>query len=229
MTELQISTSGRPMQASKWIPIQMLVDDEEIKDLFNQLGNFDIYSCGCLLQKGEGKITHQAFLESYHSYLSALKEGKIPQESAYAPAFSSILTASSDCIYAQHIHNDRTMLRASKPIIQLQSHEMDYSSADNKFRSMVFGADCILWGIQFSYPQLYENPETHEVEKVFENPKYVNTELFRILQRWTRENTIPAPFMVNGAKINGPMRLGKQCLSWINSHPQLKKKGILIA
>lgn len=230
MSELRDGAFGeQPMQASKWIQIQLLIDGDEIQDLFNSLGEFEIYRCGCILPRGEGKVDRKIFLDCYQSYISSLKAGKIPSEQEYAPFFSSILTLASDCLFVLPVGEKQQILRVAKPIVQLQSHEMDYSVVDGKFRSMVFGGESILWGFQFSYPQLYLNPQTKEIEKVFDNPNHVNTQLFRRMQQWTRTHTIPTPFLVNNIKINVPMRLGKFCLSWINMHPQLRKKGITVA
>lgn len=232
MSELGIregAVGEQPMQASKWIQVQLLLDADEMQDLFDHLGDFKIYRCGCVLAKGEGNISRQAFLDCYRSYVAHLKEGKVPPESTYSPFFTSILTLSSDCLFMLPLGEKQQMIRPAKPIIQLQSHEMDYSSVDGKFRSMVFGGESILWGLQLSYPQLYQNPETMEVEKVLEDPKHINTPLFRQLQHWVRLNTIPTPFLIDGHKTNVPMRLGKRCISWINQHPQLRKKGITVA
>ncbi len=41
-------------------------------------------------------------------------------------------------------------------------------------------------------------------------------------KQWVRDNTRATPFSVEGKKINATMRLGKNCFSWINHHPQLK-------
>jgi hypothetical protein len=66
------------------------------------------------------------------------------------------------------------------------------------------------------------------VEAVKETPSFPNTVLFHQIQRWMRGATIPTPFLVDGKGVNVPLRLGKRCLSWINTHAQLKAKGIRV-
>jgi hypothetical protein len=48
------------------------------------------------------------------------------------------------------------------------------------------------------------------------------------MQQWVRSHTIATPFEVEGKKVNVPIRLGKECLSRINSHPQLQAKGLRV-
>lgn len=227
---LRIATveSEPPMEASKWLKLQVLVENLEMSSLFDALGHFEIYLTGIITKFGEGQIAKPEFLNNYRYYIESLKNGEIPDESVYKPYFSAIFTVSSDILFSLPMPEGRQLIRASKPVIQLQAHSMDYSVHDGKFRPMVFGLDSILWGIQFSYPQLYLDPKTKEVHQVADNEMFPNTRLFRALQRWVRQETIPTPFQVGQEKVNVPMRLGKQCLGWINRHPQLVHKKLQV-
>ena len=108
-------------------------------------------------------------------------------------------------------------------MIQLQAHRFDYSPLDGKFRTMILGYDSVHWGLQFSYPHLFQN-EKLEVLTVNESEQFPNSALFKKLQRWVRAHTLATPFEVGGHKVNASIRLGKQCFPWINDHPQLKEK-----
>ena len=85
---------------------------------------------------------------------------------------------------------------------------------------MTFGADCITWGLQFSYPQIYQDPVTLEISKADRNEELSNSELFKNLIRWQRLTTRPTPFLTEKGLENIPIRIGKSCFSWINNHPQ---------
>jgi hypothetical protein len=220
--------SESPMEASKWLNLQALISEEEMNHLLEALGYFEIYFTGVLTRPGEEQVSKEDFLNKYRFYIEALMQGDIPEESVYRSFFNTIFTVSSDCLYAIPASNGRQLIRASKPIVQLQAHSMDYSILDGKFRSMVFGLDSILWGLQFSYPQLYLDPETKEILTIADNEMFPNTALFKKLQKWLRQETIPTPFQVGSNKINVPIRLGKKCLGWINKHPQLLKKNLAV-
>lgn len=234
MNDLRISThQEQPLQASKWLQIQALLDIDEMALLLDVLAPFYLFQCGSITQRGPGgeggqKESKEAFLARYNTYIESLKSGVLPPIPSYQLFFSSVLTVVNDCLYVVPIGDDRQLIRVSKPVIQMQACTIDYSPVDNKFRSMVFGSQNIPWGIQFSYPQLYQDPISKQPENVKDPVLYPNTHLFRILQKWMRQHTIPTPFIVDGKVINVPMRLGKHCLSWINKHPQLISKGISV-
>ena len=114
--------------------------------------------------------------------------------------FSTVLTTTPDAVYALDLGEGRQSVRIAYPVVQQQVHRLDYSTVDGKFRPMVLGLDSILWGIQYSYPQLFSNQQTLEVQQVNDSPDFPNTALFRSIQKWVRHNTIPTPFLVGGQK-----------------------------
>lgn len=215
------------MEASKWLQVQALLDLNEMTELFQALGDFKIYRIGAIIDSNETEFAREKFLETYSHYISELKKGKVPEESDYRSAFTSVITVSPDFVEAVPVEGSKQIIRVIKPVIHLLVHRLGYSVIEEKFRPMVKGKDSITWGVQFSYPQLFQEKE--EVFKVDESESFPNTHLFHILQKWMRQKTIPTPFLVEGKKMNVPIRLGKNCLSWINRHPQLIEKKITVA
>lgn len=214
------------MEASKWLEIQALLSAEEMETLFahlnSTLGTVHIYLTGVVTPEGQGEVPQDKFLQAYQSYSNALKQGLLPETDR--TLFSSVLSLSPQMLSVMKVGDNRQLQRLSRPCVQLQSHSMGYSEEDGKFYSMVFGPDSITWGLQFSYPQLFLDPNTKDILKVAETPDFPNTALFRAIQRWIRHNTIPTPMQTPRGSINLPVRLGKECLGWINSHPQFKNR-----
>lgn len=225
---LAIKSANEPYHASKWLSSALLIDGDEMRSLFDHLGNFYMFAVGRVVKENEACINHETFLNVYTRYIEILKTGQIPDEATYRPFFASVLTTSLDHLYALPVGKESQLIRIAKPVVQMQVHCLDYSKADQKFHPMVFGKDSVLWGVQFSYPQLFEDPQTYAVHKVADTPQFPNTKLFRSLQKWVREETVPTPFIVEEKVINVPMRLGKKCFSWINQHPQFAKKGLRV-
>ncbi len=91
---------------------------------------------------------------------------------------------------------------------------------------MVQSSDSISWGVQFSYPQLFQDPHTRKVVKIADQDAFENTALFTSLMQWMRSHTLPTPFVVNGVRTNSSIRVGKRALSWVGSLVQLQQKGI---
>lgn len=218
---------GSSLQASKWQKLSVLVDVDEMQSLLAALGSFWMVQISGLVPIGQELISHNAFLEAYGRYIAALREGENPL--AYLPRsyFSSAWTTFLEALYTVNINEKQSLVKIQQPVLQLQAHQFDYSFADGTFRSMVMGSHTISWGIQFSYPHLYQN-EQLEVLTVRESPQFPNTFLFKKLQQWVRSHTIPTPFEVEGKRINVPIRLGKNCLSWINAHSQLRAKRLRV-
>lgn len=243
---LRISTiKEQPLEASKWIHVQALLEPREMANLFDLLNHpppsgqstdqylddqsqLFLFQCGSVSPRDQINSSSADFLQRYTDYIDVLKSGEIPSLASLQPWFSMVLTASTDALFTIHVGQNQQIMRVARPVIQMQAGTIDYSPVDKKFRSMVFGQDNISWGIQFSYPHIFQDPVTREIHTVTEDPEYPNTKLFHSLQKWMRQHTIPTPFYAEGSLINVPMRLGKSCLPWINRHPQLLLKGISI-
>lgn len=218
---------GPPLQVSKWIKLPVLIDLEEMKSLLASLGPFSIFLTSGMVKQGEGRISQAEFEACYQMYIEALKGGELPTHEKIRPYFSSIFTNNIESVYTVLFPNQQQLIKPDKPVIQLQHHTFNYSTVDGKFRSMVLGSDSIGWGIQFSYPQLYQDTSM-QIRQVRNPEEFPNTRLFQQLQRWVRHHTYPVPFEVNHQRIHVPIRLGKNCFSWINHHPQLAAKGLKV-
>jgi hypothetical protein len=217
-----------PLQVSKWLKCPVLLDVHEMESLLSELGHFWIFLTGGVVPQDGGQISKSEFLGRYEDYVEALKGGSLPDEAIMRSFFSSVWTIDPEMVYGVKMGDGRQIIGVEKPVVQLQPHRFDYSLVDGKFRSMVFGSDTILWGIQFSYPQLYQNIKL-EVKQVRETAEFPNTAFFRSLQRWIRQNTVATPFLVGEQRTNVPIRLGKGCFDWINQHPQLAAKNLRVA
>lgn len=227
---LRISTPQQEgmMRTSKWLVHQVLLDTEEMRNLFAHLGDFSIFVVSEVVSKESYQISQEDFLRSYQRYVDDLKQGKLPDEATFRKVFSSVFTVSSDLLYAMQVGENRFLLKTIKPVIQLQPHSFAKSSVDGKFYPMTQGKDSITWGIQFSYPQIYQKPKEHSYEKVVISEHFPNSALFQKLVLWLRKNTLPTAFVEGNKKIAIPIRIGKKVFPWIASHPQLASQGITI-
>lgn len=227
---LRISTleAEGPYQVSKWLQVQVLLDKEEMHALLQELEPLYLYLTASVTLAEEGVLPVEQFLNSYASYIETLQAGQIPDMNSLKVPFSAIMTCSPKMVYAISVGSDKQLVKVAKPVIQLQALTIDYSRLDGKFRAMVRGQETILWGLQFSYPQIYQDPHTKQMIKITEDENFPNTVVFKKLQRWVRHHSRPTPFQVGGQTTNVPMRLGNHCFAWIHNHPQLKQKGISV-
>jgi len=136
-----------PLQASKWLQVQALLDDSEMDLLFQALGDFYLFRAGAICLPGEEEISKEEFLDKYRSYIAQLKKGELPEENAYRAYFSSILSVAKDHLFQIPVNGGRALIRLSRPVIQLQLCRIAYSEIDGKFYPMVFGQGSFFLGI----------------------------------------------------------------------------------
>lgn len=208
-------------QGSKYLKFQVLCDAEELRVLFDAVEPCWIFP---LTGVGDGKaIEKERFITEYSTWIDGLKVGKMPSDVDLRRILAAALTVELDALWKQEVPGGRFIVKMAKPVVQVQAHFFTYSDLDGVFRPNTMGAKNIFWGLQFSFPQIYQDPKTMELLEVEESP---NAELFQKIKLWVREYTRATPFVVGGKKTNVPIRLGKNCFSWIHNHPQLIEQGI---
>jgi hypothetical protein len=207
-----------PFQAAKWIKIQALVDQAELEILLQE--PFFIYPLSGAFPLSAFPVAKKKYLENYSESIEALKMGGIPNETK---DLNVVAWANSpESVWLQQIPGDRYMVKPCEPFVQVQIHQMGFSEVDREFRPMILSQASIFWGLQFSFPKIYQEPKTLAIKESEES------ELFQVIRQWVRNYTLPTPMMVHGKRVNIPMRLGKNCFSWINKHPQLLNKNLSV-
>jgi hypothetical protein len=217
--------TGR-LQASKWLKYQALLDTDEIAALLDALEPFLIYRVSDAILEDKACIEKTDFLNHYARYIDGLKAGSLIDERLLRPYFSSVFTVSRELLHPMVVAGGKVLMRPTRPVVQLQLHHFFASQTDGQIYPMVQSHESTSWGIQFSYPQLYQDLKTQEIKKV--DSKEPNTALFSRLTKWMRANTQPTPFLFQGKKINSPIRIGKRCFAWIAHHPGLAARGLAI-
>lgn len=214
------------LRVSKWLKFQVLLDEEEMQEWLQALMPLEIFLVSRPIHKEGASLSVDLFCKKYTQYIQMLKEGQVPSVSEFRDVFSAIFTATSSILYAHLVGEERFLIKSIKPVIQLQPHHFFLSDVDGKYHSMVLSDESISWGLQLSYPQIFQDPKESHFCKVTSSEAFPNTALFTRLTHWLRRHTLPTPFLYQGVKTNVPIRIGKKCLSWIAKHPQLIKRKI---
>jgi hypothetical protein len=212
--------------ASKWLHLDLLV--ESLDSLFDSMPSFFHFSTLGVQLRGANAIQRGDFAHCWQTYINDLKNGKIPQDPSLRFYCTSVLTTTLDAVRALDIADDKEIIIPYEPVVQMQLHRFSYSSLDSKFHSMAFGQNSISWGVRLSYPQLFQYPQTRQVEEALDETRFANATLFLACRQWMREHTRPTPFEFQGVRTNVPMRIGKECLTWINNHPELALRGLSV-
>ncbi|MBI5273022.1 MAG: hypothetical protein HY861_03465 [Chlamydiia bacterium] len=217
---LRISNASKEgiYQGSKWLKFQVLCDEQELRALFQALHPFFLFP---LTGMGSGKaFAEEDFLQEYGSWIAGLREGRVPTDGQLRRILAAAITDDLESLWLQEIEGKGFITKIGKPVVQMQAHFFSYSDVDEVLRPMSMGLESVFWGVQFSYPQIYQDAKTMELRNVERG------RLFEQVRLWVREFTRATPFIVGKKKINAPIRLGKACFSWIQLHPQLIQRSL---
>lgn len=215
------------LRISKCLKHQVLLDGEEMQSLFTVLGDFFIYLVSHPVRAEEMQVSRRDFLALYERYVEGIKRGNPEEDRWFRAGFSSVWTVDSSFLYAMPVGEMKFLVKPLRPVLQLQLHRFLLSEVDEKIHPLVLGKESVSWGIQFSYPQLYQDPKSQEISKIPRD--FPNTILYWQLSRWLRAHTLPTAFFFHDKRIVSSLRLGKKCIPWIGSHPQLKCRNIQCA
>lgn len=221
MNLLRISTPEQEglYQGSKWLKFQVLCQRDEIEQLFERIRPFYIFPLTGIVDGNP--ISEEGFLSEYESWISGLKNGRVPEDRSLRKILAAAFTDDLDSLWLQAAGKGY-LVKIAKPTLLVQAHFFSYSEMDGVFRPMSMGQGSIFWGLQFSFPGVYQDAKTMELKEVGKS------EMFESVRLWVREATRATPFLVEGKRSNSSIRLGKLCFSWIGNHPQLQTRGISI-
>lgn len=224
---LQESTPSQEgiYQGSKWLKFQILCDEKELSSFFDRLDfPYALFHLTGVGQKEPIEVT--SFLQKWKEWIDGLKEGKIPSSEELQSIFAMAIIDDPHSLWLQKVEGKGYLVKQRLPVLLVQSHFFSYSCEDEAIHPMILGKESIFWGLQFSWPQIYQDPETMEF---LETKK---TALFDSVKSFIKESSRPTPFLMAKEeglekKIYSSIRLGKNCFSWIHLHPQLQKLKVL--
>ena len=209
------------MQATKWLKLPLFLDASELQALFDYLGQIAIIPLSGVFPKGKEELSFSNYIALYSQYLERLHKGD------YSDPDKKLITAWT--LDPQDVEERQVatgfLVKPLRPVIQVQPYWLNYSETDGKFHEMAFSKESLAWGLLFSFPQLFQESKTLDIVKVKE-PEFPNAGLFKALQRFSREATLPTPFTTPAGQVNFPARIGKKMLPQAALMPQLQSKGL---
>ena len=195
----------------------------EFQSFLKQLGTCFFVPATGVMTKNSWNISVEDLIVRYREYLSSLRQKEQLPSQEMRHFFSLFLSSSLDDFYAISLPQERFVIKTRKPVVHLQLYHCFVSRVNGEILPMVLHPDSFSFGLQFSYPQIYEDPKTHEFFKAMLEKKLHNTELFKKIVFWIRQNTKPASLCIGGKKVYAPFRLGKTAEDPMSYHLALQK------
>jgi hypothetical protein len=205
---------------SMWLSYSFFLSYDEMRDFIDYLSPFYIIRTDIVLdEKDDGIVNSKEFLEVYKNYISDLSLHQGIDEKRVRKYFHAIWTVSLDIAYNIKLKCGRHILKIFRPALVLQHHKMSYNKESQKFFSMVFGKDLLSFGLNLSYPQLYQDPKDKTLHKVMLEDKFENTLLFNKAKEWIKKHTRPLTVVIDKKKCVQTIRIGKKSLEVLKNHP----------
>lgn len=231
----RISTQAKEgnLQVSKWLHIQALLSGDEMHQLIEKvegkLEKIHFVASGQVGQPCDLVVSREKFEKNYQEYVECLSLGNLPDSRKTQSNFSLSLSLTLDNFYCIEVASGGILVKTIKPVVQMQAHFMGFSVVDERCRPMVRCSESIPWGIQISYPLIYQDPKTDQVHQALKEEAFTSRLIFQEIQKWMRLHSRATPILYKEKRMNIPMRLGHDCFSWINNHSMLQYHGLIVA
>ena len=192
---------------SKFLHLQMLLTPQELKNLFAEFGFFEIFD-NSHVQSEKRALPKDDFFKLYEAYFVSL----MGSEKVYLGGYA--ITQDQAAVQAFKVAEGKVLIKPTLPVIQVKEHTFIFGK-DGAFHSNVHGQEVIRWGIEFSFPQIFVDPETKIVHHVLKEEEFLNGALFRKAMKWMRYNTKPVPFNIEGRIKRATFRIGLECIDYV--------------
>ncbi|PCI94021.1 hypothetical protein COB11_04430 [Candidatus Aerophobetes bacterium] len=216
------------LRASKHQRVQVLMEASELRELFFHLGDFYVVESAKVKDPEQQVITKEDYLKRYALYIDHLKTKlDSPEKDILSPlsvCFSKVL----DCFYMIDVGNNKALIKQKAPSVFVQPFSFHYDSESASIFTGVHTKDRIFWGLEFSFPQMYQDPKTFDTIEILKDKQNPNTQLFKKLQSSLRKNTKPTSLNFSGVSKAFPFKLSQNSLAWVQDYPKLKQFNIQI-
>ena len=147
---------------SKWITIDLLIDEIEMKDLLSSISPTHLISPQNACPKTPFLMNEKKLIETYSSYILELKSQNLPSFDSFKKFFYLMIAASLEGLFIRNVGRDKKALTINSPLIEVKPISLIVSSIDRSIRTSAVNPEGILWGLSLSFPQIMQDPKTLE-------------------------------------------------------------------
>lgn len=212
---------------SKWISIDFLIDESEMASLFETLGSFELISPFSQHVENPHHLQKETFLKAFKEFSESLKKGVSPEYEDLKRFLFLMIMPSIEGIFLKPITDTKYALVFQNPYLEIKPITLTESLVDHTVRVAPLSKGQPWWGLRCSFPQIVQDSRTLKAAAISQNEHPLG-QLFKKFRVWIREHTRSTPIVTDSKKVNHPIRLGKQCMSWIQKHPLLQASNIKV-
>ncbi len=184
-----------------------------MKRFLDSLGSCLIVSPVQILTLETYQLSQESFLERYGRYLDWIGSDPGFPSSKVRNDCTLMISSGPDSFYSVPVAGG-FFLKPGLPVVSVRTYHCFISSLDGSLRSMAMNVDSFTFGLEFSYPQIYEDPRTGEFRKTLLDSDSPNTALYKKMTSALRRQTKPLLIEINGNKVAAPFRVGIDSSDW---------------
>ena len=212
-------------EAAKWLKWPVLADEKEFGELFRRLAPCDLVPLTGVVEPDRLLMPSDCFLAEAKRWIERLQQHQAPTMEDLRTVLACALTNDRDAIWLHEVKPERYLVKSKNRSCRSKPIFFPIRSKTKPFIRWCSAKRVSSGASSFPIPKFFSIP----IGNTEKSTRRFRTQFFSEIRQWTRDVTRPASFLVDGKKVNVPMRIGKNCLSWIASHPQLKQHNLVYA
>lgn len=184
-----LSLAPSKLQASLWMTQRVLLTPQELQKLFHSLPQFFLFSLSSVGPVESFALEKSMFLENYEAFFSTLYEQKDPRFQVHKKKLTVAMTADLDALHLVQASQDKYLVHLHRPVVVIGLSVFHYDAQAHKVMFSDHQQSAMRIGLEFKFPQFYQDPKTLQPVKHFTDKSNLNTQIFKAIQKWSRDHT----------------------------------------
>lgn len=214
MMDLVVSTPKEQGHylVSKWLRFQLLLTVETFKELLDFLSVEVLFGVAGPDVKEELVYSKETYLAVYKAYLEALQRRDEKLIKELMKKLCVAIAYEKQAFYQIELADNRCLIKIKEPSIQFRPFNFIYHKELQQFLMQVKSKEAINFGLEISFPQIFQDPKTAQILHVFKDQKLVSARGFKKVQSFVKSKTKPAKFLIEDQIKTATFRIEKmQC------------------
>ncbi len=195
-------------RASKWLSFYCLFSDLELQSIIEKLEVLRVFNLSQVGNEKKLSLDKLDFFNFYKNYLEAMRLDQKEVLGEISKAMNLGVCFELEDYYKLSVGDNRFIIKNKAPIIQIHPFSFRYDRILHKFFDQAKSSDAIFFGLEFKFPQIYQDPKTSKVIEVYKEGIDINAKKFKILRRFIKDSSRPARFLIDGEKKVATFRVG---------------------
>ncbi len=210
---------GENYTPSKWIHHSFFLSPTEWEELFSSIPGFLCFSLKNPQHESEILKDKKELFTAYREDVERFLHSKALIHSQKILPLA--LTRDPQDLGLQKVADGRVLVSIRRPLLLLRPHFFSLSQLDLS----IAGGKRVFWGLQVSYPLVYIDPTSQEIQEGIQAP---NGAIFTSFRKWIRKKTKYISLRIGEKRIACPYRISKEMIPLLKKNPSSLPEGVSV-